>query len=173
MKFLICLYLITVTVLYQYYQDYLRKSNEISLYHSFVMPPFNCGPQAKRITEIGWIEWSGYTLWKQQQPPEKDCLLYVSKVTQTPWPNLFLIGLKTVVNILDIPWFILNSYLFWMVTAFTLPVPIFFHYYSASPAVALVPQNWISQEMKQIFNPQEIGSIILPTTVDQQQQPIE
>lgn len=147
--------LIVIAVPHQYYQDYLNKSIEIMLYHNYVMPPLNCGPAAKKLHEIGWIEWSGHTIWKYQS--NEKCMLYVSKLTQSPWPNLLSSLMKATGNVLEMPLLLLSSPLFWCFIALALPVFLVFkkRYSVDNEQSSAVPQNWIIHELKQILKVDE------------------
>jgi hypothetical protein len=151
---LACILLIAIAAPHQYYQDYLNKSIEIELYRSFVLPPLGCGPAAKKLSDIGWIEWSGHTIWKYQS--NEQCMLYVSKVTQTPWPNLFSTFMKATGNVLEMPFLLISSPLFWCFIALALPGFLVFKQYYSSTAAAVVPQNLIINELNQIFRGDEI-----------------
>jgi hypothetical protein len=148
---------IVIATHHQYYQEYLNKSIEIDLYRKFVLPPINCGPAAKKLHEIGWIEWSGHTVWKHQS--NEKCMQYVSKITQSPWPNLFSSLMIAILNIMEMPLLLLSSPVFWCIVALTIPVLLFVkrysyqdHQQSAVVAVHKIPQqNWIIHELKQIF----------------------
>lgn len=96
-----------VAIPYQIYLDYSENQIEIDFYRRFVQPPFECGPQSKKIGEITWIEWAGHSLWKDRNKVE--CMEHVKKLAQSPWPNLFT-SIKTVlIEVCETPILILFS----------------------------------------------------------------
>ena len=152
----LCLLACLIVIPHQYYQDYLHKLNEITFYHKYVMPPIGCGPAVKTIHEIGWLEWSGYTIWKQQQ--DKNCMSYVSKITQNPLPNLSYSVVTGLSGILRIPFLILSSYVAWIFFFTVLLVGSSILYYSLnnqSPIELNKEQVWLMKELKEIFRSDE------------------
>jgi hypothetical protein len=107
-NFLLWVFVVTIVAFpYQCYYDYQQNVIEIQFYRNYVKPPFNCGPRGKLIHEIGWIEWIGHALWKDQA--NQDCMNYIRKITQSPWPNLIQSFSKTFVRIGEIPILMLMS----------------------------------------------------------------
>lgn len=67
-------------------------------YHKdFAIPPVECGPKSKSIKEIGWREWAVLVLMKDRN--NKDCMEYVRKLKESPWPN----PLSSVLKVLVMP----------------------------------------------------------------------
>lgn len=90
-----------VAIPYQYYQDYQTRMVEINFYRDFVLPPLDCGPKGRTIQQLGWIEWAGHSIWKDKA--KQECMNYIKKLTQSPWPNLLHSVSNTFVQLGQIP----------------------------------------------------------------------
>lgn len=90
-----------VVVPYQYYQDYHQRHIEIEFYKLYAEPPVNCGPRAKQMHELDWLQWTAHALWKDSA--NKECMEFISKMNASPWPNLLDSFSNTFVRLGELP----------------------------------------------------------------------
>ena len=81
----VLLVLFAVSVCHQFQHDYYHNLAMQEYHKDFAVPPVDCGPKSKSIKEIGWKEWAVLVLLKDRS--NKDCMEYVRKLKESPWPN--------------------------------------------------------------------------------------
>ena len=74
-----------LVAVYHYYLEYIAKSVELHFYRHHTAPPLDCGPRARSINEIGWLQFAGHALYKDHA--NEACMLYVAQLSQSTWPT--------------------------------------------------------------------------------------
>lgn len=109
---LLCV-LTLIGYLIEYYEQYLIISASIEVYKSRT-PPFNCGYGALTLEDLGYLHRMQILMGLDNS--EDECMEYLSKLHQTPWPNpvevfvemftkVFIAPIRIMINILPTAFF--------------------------------------------------------------------
>ena len=74
-----------LVAVYHYYLEYIAKSVELHFYRHHTAPPLDCGPRARTIQELGWLQFAGHALYKDHA--NEACMRYVQMLSQSTWPT--------------------------------------------------------------------------------------